>query len=102
MSDAERARDVWDGDFGEDEKGEFCDAVGSGGWHGGRLFVEVLVWVACLDCLFGFIGWLDGCLVCWVEVGEMDGCGLGSHNLYWWYWGMVEGLASGTVREVCT
>lgn len=31
----------------------------------------------------------------------MDGCGLGSHNLYW-YLGMVEGLASGTVRQVCT
>lgn len=60
--------------------------------------------------LFGLvlIGWLDGWLfawlflVCWVEVGEMGGCGLGSHNLEWWYWGMVEGLASGTVREVCT
>lgn len=52
--------------------------------------------------------WLVGWLFAWLfwfvgfEVGEMDGCGLGSHNLYWWYWGMVEGLASGTVREVCT
>lgn len=61
-----------------------------------------------LGCLFGLVllvGWMVVCLVvlvCWVEVGEMNGCGLGSHNLYWWYWGMVEGLASGTVREVCT
>lgn len=58
--------------------------------------------------LFGLVllvGWMVVCLVVlvwWLEVGEMDGCGLGSHNLYLWYWGMVEGLASGTVREVCT
>lgn len=94
---------MWDGDFGEDEKGEFCDAVGSGGWHGGRL-IGGLFWFACL-VWFLLVGWMVVCLVvlvCWVEVGELDGCGLGSHNLYWWYWGMVEGLASGTVREVCT
>lgn len=94
---------MWDGDFGEDEKGEFCDAVGSGGWHGGRLMggLGLLVWFGS----YWLVGWMVVCLVvlvCWVEVGEMDGCGLGSHNLYWWYLGMVEGLASGTVREVCT
>lgn len=50
---------MWDGDFGEDEKGEFCDAVGSGGWHGGRL-------MGGLGCLFGLVllvGWMVVCLV---------------------------------------
>lgn len=62
-SDAERARDVWDGDFGEDEKGEFCDAVGSGGWHGGRLMggfgFACLVW-------FLLVGWMVGWLFAWL------------------------------------
>lgn len=60
----------------------------------------LLVWFGS----YWLVGWLFAWLflVCWVEVGEMDGCGLGSHNLYWWYLGLVEGLASGTVREVCT
>lgn len=49
---------MWDGDFGEDEKGEFCDAVGSGGWHGGAFDG----WFGLLFGL-GLIGWLDGCLL---------------------------------------
>lgn len=51
---------MWDGDFGEDEKGEFCDAVGSGGWHGGRLIggFGLLVW-------FGSY-WLVGWLFAWL------------------------------------
>lgn len=50
---------MWDGDFGEDEKGEFCDAVGSGGWHCGDLIggFGLLVWFVCLGCLFALLVW---------------------------------------------
>lgn len=56
---------MWDGDFGEDEKGEFCDAVGSGGWHGGvcllRCLFGLLVWIACLVLLVGWmVVWFGG------------------------------------------
>lgn len=52
---------MWDGDFGEDEKGEFCDAVGSGGWHGGGLMGDfgLLVWFG----LVLLVGWMVVCLV---------------------------------------
>lgn len=54
---------MWYGDFGEDEKGEFGDAVGSGGWHGGLCLVVLLVWFGFIGWLVLLVGWLNGCLV---------------------------------------